>query len=83
MRDPSVRRRERALVRIFGSAVVGGALAAAVVGALAGMPLLAGVALVIAAEETLEFSVVAGALRIERAPTWKMPVMRLRLGAIR
>ena len=83
MREPSHRRRERTLVRIFGCAVVGGALAVAAAGALAGLPLVAGLGLVIAAAEALEFSVVAGALRIERVPAIKAPAMRLRLGATR
>jgi hypothetical protein len=83
MRDGQTRRRDRALVRIAGWVIVGGALVIAAAGALAGMPLLAGVALVIAGEEALEFAVVAGALRIERVPTWKTPAMRVQLGATR
>jgi hypothetical protein len=68
MPESEGRRRARVLVRTFGYAVVGGALAVALVGVIMGIPALTGLGLVVAAEETLEFAVVASVLRIERAP---------------
>ncbi len=69
------RRRALALVRWGGCAVVGGALVAAAAGTLAGSPALAGLGVVVAAEEALEFAVVLGALRVRRvpAPPWRAP----------
>jgi hypothetical protein len=76
-------RRERTLVRVCGCVIVGGALAVALGGALAGMPVVPGLGLVVAVEETLEFLVVAGALRIDRVPRVRAPAMRLRVGSVR
>jgi len=62
------RRRARALVRTLGYAVVGGALLVALIGAMTGVVALTVLGLVVAAEETLEFAVVASVLHIDRAP---------------
>ena len=69
MPETDGRRRARVLVRTLGCAVVGGALAAALVGAVVGSPVLTALGLVVAAEETLELAVVASVLRLERVPT--------------
>ena len=62
------RRRARALVRTLGCVVVGGALVVAAIGAVTGIAALAVLGLVVVAEETHEFAVVASVLRIDRAP---------------
>lgn len=62
------RRRALTLVRRGACAVIGGALVVAVAGGVCGSPTLVALGLVVAAEESLEFAVVLGALRIERPP---------------
>jgi hypothetical protein len=68
MRESDGRRRARALVRMLGCAVVGGALVVAVIGAVTGSATLTVLGLVVAAEETLEFAVVASVLRLDGVP---------------
>lgn len=62
------RRRARALVRMLGCAVVGGALVAAVIGIVMGIATLTVLGMVVAAEEALEFAVVASVLRLDGVP---------------